>query len=46
MNTMQAMGDSEGIDEVVAEVSQYIAEANAAAKQSKSSSNKSNDETE
>ncbi|WP_372650943.1 DUF6261 family protein [Draconibacterium sp.] len=34
LNTMQAMQTPRGIDEVVAEVSQYIAEANTAAKQS------------
>lgn len=38
LNTMQAMGDPEGIDEIVAEVSQYISEANTAAKISKSNS--------
>ncbi|WP_163323461.1 DUF6261 family protein [Draconibacterium mangrovi] len=48
LNTMQAMQDPRGIDEVVAEVSQYIAEANAAAKQSQSnnSADENNDDTE
>jgi hypothetical protein len=44
LNTMQAMQEPQNIDEVVAEVSQYIAEANAAAKQSQS--NSSNDEND
>jgi hypothetical protein len=44
LNTMQAMHEPQNIDEVVAEVSQYIAEANAAAKQSQS--NSSNDEND
>lgn len=39
LNTMQAMGDPVDVDEVVAEISQYIAEANAAAKQSKGNGN-------
>ncbi len=46
LNTMQAMGDPEGIDEVVAEVSQYISEANAAAKQSKGNNNTEDDNNE
>ena len=49
LNTMHTMGEPAGIDEVVAEVSQYIAEANTAAKQSQSNSNEeqeNNDDTE
>ena len=50
LNTMQAMGEPADIDEVVAEVSQYITEANAAAKQSQSNSGdneeENNDDTE
>ncbi|WP_346859563.1 DUF6261 family protein [uncultured Draconibacterium sp.] len=39
LNTMQAMGDPVDVDEVVAEISQYITEANTAAKQSKNNGN-------
>ena len=39
LNTMLAMNDPRGIDTVVNEISQYIAEANAAAKQSQSNNN-------
>ena len=39
LNTMQAMGDPVDVDEVVAEISQYIIEANTAAKQSKNNGN-------
>ncbi|MCY1722604.1 DUF6261 family protein [Prolixibacteraceae bacterium Z1-6] len=46
LNTMQAMGDPANIDEVIAEVSQYISEANTAAKQSKSNTVKTETETE
>ena len=49
LNTMQAMQDPRGIDEIVAEVSQYIAEANTAAKQSQSNNtntDENNDDTE
>ncbi|WP_319229527.1 DUF6261 family protein [Draconibacterium orientale] len=49
LNTMQAMHEPQNIDEVVAEVSQYIAEANAAAKQSQNNSSNDkndNDDTE
>ncbi|WP_297099702.1 DUF6261 family protein [uncultured Draconibacterium sp.] len=50
LNTMTVMDDQRGIDEVVAEVSQYISEANAAAKQSQSNGGdneeENNDDTE
>lgn len=46
LNTMQAMADPEGIDEVVAEVSQYIAEANAAAKHCQNDSGGDEDKTD
>uniref|UniRef100_UPI003216986E DUF6261 family protein n=1 Tax=uncultured Draconibacterium sp. TaxID=1573823 RepID=UPI003216986E len=44
LNTMQAMGDPANIGEVVNEVSQYISEANTAAKQSKSNNNENDTE--
>ncbi len=50
LNTMLAMGEPADIDEIVAEVSQYITEANAAAKQSQSNNGdneeENNDDTE